>query len=188
MHIARIAFIIAALGAEILNVSGQPKAKAAPRFEDYPAAEVFAGHAVHPNIVTSSQRRYRTRIREGVEKGWGVFRDGVEQKQPGPNFAGDIIFIQWGCGVPCLMAALVNARTGEVFNPPLAVDGTLALPLLNIGGDSGGRNPELEFRKNSRLMIVSATPNWFKGHPRSYRHYFVWESNRWILVYKESLD
>lgn len=188
MSIRRTALIVMALVVETLNISGQPKPKRPPRFEDYPATKVFAGQPVPPKIITASQRRYRTRIREGVERGWGVYRDGVEQNRPGPNFAGDMIFIQWGCGAPCLMAALVNARTGEVFNPPLAVDGTLALPILNIGGDSPGRNPGLEFRKNSLLMVVSATPNWFKGHARSYRHYFVWESNQWVLVYKESLD
>jgi len=187
MDIGRFVLIIA-LGIEALNISGQPKPKAAPRFEDYSATDVFAGQPVPPKIVTSSHRRYRTRIREGVEKGWGVFGDGVEQNKTGPNFAGDMIVIQWGCGAPCLMAAVVNARTGEVSNPPLAIDDTLALPILNVGGDSPGRNPELEFRKNSRLMIVSATPKWFVKHPRSYRHYFVLESNQWVLVYKQSLD
>jgi len=123
-----------------------------------------------------------------VEKGWGVYDDGVTRNKTGPNFAGDMIVIQWSCGAPCLMAALVNGRTGEVFDPPLAVDHTFALPILNIGGDSPGRNPELKFRKNSRLMVVSATPDWLKKHPRSYRYYFVWESNHWALVYKESLN
>jgi len=188
MNIGRFALILTALMVETFNVSGQPKPKTPPKFEDYPAVEVFAGQPARPKIVTASQRRFQTRIREGVEKGWGVYRDGVAQDTPGPNFAGNMIFIQWGCGAPCLMAALVNARTGDVFNPPLAVDGTLGLPLLVIG-NSVGQNAELEFRKNSRLMIVSATPNWFKEHQaRSYRHYFAWESNQWVLVYKEPLD
>jgi hypothetical protein len=122
-----------------------------------------------------------------VEKGLGVYRDGVAPGQSGPNFAGDMIVIQWSCGAPCLMAALVNARTGEVYDPPLAVNRTLGLPLLVID-NSVGQNAELEFRRNSRLMIVSATPHWLEERPRSYRHYFVWESSRWVLVYKEPLD
>ena len=126
----------------------------------YPVTRMFEGKPVPPNIVTPVQHRYRTRIREGVEKGWGVDRGGLEQSKPGPNFAGDMIVIKWGCGAPCLMAALGNARTGEIYDPPLAVDQTLALPLLSIGCCSAGRNLELEFRQNSRLMIVSATPNW----------------------------
>jgi hypothetical protein len=187
MKIGRFALVIAAAVAQTLNVAGEPKPKVPPRFEDYPATEVFARKPAPPKIVRSSQRRYQTRIREGVEKGWGVYRDGLNQAKPGPNFAGDMIFIQWSCGPPCLMAALVNARTGEVYNPPLAVDGTFGLPLLVVG-NSVGQNAELEFRENSRLMIVSATPNWFKKHARSYRHYFVWESNQWRLIYKEPFD
>jgi len=170
------------------GVAGGPKPTASPRFEDYPAREAFAGRPVAPQIITVSQRRYGTIIRQGVEKGWGVRVDGIEQNKPGPNFAGDMIFIQWGCGAPCMMAALVNAQTGEVFPPPLAREDTLELPLLNIGGYSAGRNPELQFRNNSLLMVVSATPNWFKPHARSYRHYFVWELHRWVLVFKEPLD
>ena len=182
----RFLLVVAGLVIGTLEVSGDPEPKVAPRFEDYPVTRMFEGKPVPPNIVTPVQHRYRTRIREGVEKGWGVNRDGLESA--GPNFAGDIIFIQWGCGAPCLMAALVNARTGEVYNPPLAVDNTFALPILSIGCCSAGRNPDLEFRPNSRLMIVSASPNWFRKNHRSYRHYFVWQSSRWVLVYKESVD
>jgi len=188
MNIGRLVLLFAGLFLGTLKISGEAKPKAPPRFEDYPATSVFEGRPVPPNIVTRSQRRYRTRIREGVQKGWGVYRDGLEQNKPGPNFAGDMIVIQWGCGAPCLMVAVVNARTGEVHKPPLAVDDTFALPLLSIGCCSAGGNPELEFRQNSRLMIISASPNWFKEHHRSYRHYFVWQSNQWILVYKEPLD
>jgi hypothetical protein len=50
-----------------------------------------------------------------------VLRDGKEQK--GPNFAGSLIVIQWGCGAPCLRMAIVNARTGEVYSPPISING-----------------------------------------------------------------
>jgi hypothetical protein len=164
-----------------------------PRFEDFPASEIWhgcgskcpAGTPMAPKIITAVQRRYRTRIREGVEKGWGVFRDGKEQQ--GPNFAGKMIVVQWGCGAPCFMMAMVDAQTGDVFLPPLPVDNTFALPLLTIGISPGG-NPEVEFRQNSRLMIIDATPQWFKDRHRSYRYYFVWHDDRWTLVHRESLD
>jgi len=179
--------IISVFVFDALIVSAQSKPASPPRFEDYLVTKIFAGQPAPPKLITPAQRRYRTRIRQGVEKGWGVRQDGIEQNKPEANFAGDMIFIQWGCGAPRLMAALANARTGEVFNPPLAVDGTLFMPFLVIGESVGG-NPELEFRANSRLMIISATPNWLKPHARSYRHYFVWESNQWRLVHRESLD
>jgi hypothetical protein len=99
-----------------------------------------------------------------------------------------MIVIQWGCGAPCLMTAMVSSRTGEVFDPPLTVDGTLALPPLVLDRYSAGSNAELKFRSDSRLMIVDATPNWLKPHLQAYRHYYVWQANRWLLVYREPLD
>jgi hypothetical protein len=45
-----------------------------PRFGDYEIKERFKGTPVVPMIETSLQRMYRTRIREGVTKGWGVRR------------------------------------------------------------------------------------------------------------------
>ena len=61
---------------------GQASARKPPRFEDYPAKEVYKGPPVAPKILTPIQRRYRTRIREGVDKGWGVYQDGREQNGP----------------------------------------------------------------------------------------------------------
>jgi hypothetical protein len=99
-----------------LRICAEPRP---PKFSDYPAPTAFEGKPVAPKIVTPLQRRYRTRIREGVERGWGVDRDGGSDTL-GPNFAGDMIVIRWGCGAPCLMVVMVNARTGEIYNPPLA--------------------------------------------------------------------
>lgn len=67
-----------------------------PRFEDYPVFDVFSGTPAAPILSTPEEKRYRTMIREGVSKGWGVFRDGKEQA--GPNFAGHFIAIVWGVG------------------------------------------------------------------------------------------
>ena len=149
--------------------------------------QVYNGVPAPPKIVTASQRRYRTRIREGVEKGWGVLQDGSEQHRPGPNFAGKMIVVQWGCGSPCLMLAMVDAVTGEVFSLPLAMGDTLRLPLLCIGNSVGG-NPEVEFRQDSRLMVIRATPDYFKSNHHSYTHYYLWRDDRWVLLRRERLD
>jgi hypothetical protein len=158
-----------------------------PRFDDYPATATFTGEPAPPRLVEPAQKMYRTRITEGVAKGWGVERDGKEQK--GPNFAGDVIVIQWGCGSPCLMMALVNARTGEVSYPPISIEGigrhTFALPLL-IPPLAVSRNAEVEFRLNSRLMIVHATLAQTADRP-SYTYYFLWSDGRWTLLQKTLL-
>lgn len=157
-----------------------------PRFEDYPAKK-YGGALAAPKIVTLVERKYRTRIREGVEKGWGAYQDNREQHQPGPNFAGKMIIVQWGCGAPCLMMAMVDASTGDVYLPPLAVKDTLALPLLCIG-NSVGSNPEIAFRRDSRLLVIKATPDWFKENHHSFTYYYLWQNNSWSLLYRETLD
>jgi hypothetical protein len=153
-----------------------------PRFEDYPVKQIYKGVPAAPKIITSAQRKYRTRIREGVEKGWGVYQDGKEQHHPGPNFAGKMVVVQWGCGAPCLMVAMVDGESGEVYLPPLSVDNTFALPLFVPGRYSVSSNPELSFRQDSRLLIMKATPDWSKENHHSYTYYFLWQNNLWSLI------
>src|ERR1051325_7876212 len=110
------------------------------RFEDYPVKDVFTGKPADPKIVEPWARMFRTRIREGVSKRWGVIHyegpgpltadeiaDGVflqpgEEKQ-GPNFAGHYFAIRWGCGTGCARMAIVDASNGKVLPPPLSAPG-----------------------------------------------------------------
>jgi hypothetical protein len=116
-----------------------------------------------------------------------VFHDGREQHGPGPNFAGKMIVVQWGCGAPCLMMAMVDAVTGEIYSLPLAIDDSLALPLLCVG-NAVSRNAGVEFRQDSRLMVIKGTPDCDKRIHHSYSHYYLWRDNRWSLSYRERLD
>jgi hypothetical protein len=151
-----------------------------PAFENYPSVKSFQGALAVPKLVTSLQRTYTSEIQDGVKNGYGVFRDGKEQ--PGPNFAGDLIVIQWGCGAPCMRMAIADARSGDIYYPPISINGIGAssfdLPLLMVG-DSISQNPEVEFRLNSNLMIIKATPD-LKRHA-SYTYYFLWEKH-WTLL------
>jgi hypothetical protein len=92
-------------------------------------------------------------IRQGVSKGWGV-HDGATGKEfavPGPNFAGHYVIVTWGCGSPCLMAAIVDEKNGRVFPPPFH----------NGPGDSYFQVPwdfpmePLVYRLDSRLLIAN---------------------------------
>jgi hypothetical protein len=166
------------------SVWAQSPSTRVPRFEEYPAGEIYSGTPATPKIITPLQRKYRTRITEGVEKGWGAFRDGNEQDRAGPNFAGSMVVVQWGCGSPCMMMAMVDARTGTIYYPPISDSGvgvdSLFLPLLTIGR-SVPANPDVQFRLDSRLMIVKATPHQAGQHP-SYTYYFLWRDDRWTLL------
>src|SRR5262245_40247171 len=91
----------------LLCATARSQSPAPPRFEDYPATQSFTGRPAMPKLkaeversVGDVDRSAGEVIRDGVQKGWGVRRDGKEQI--GPNFAGNMIVIQWPCGAPCL--------------------------------------------------------------------------------------
>jgi hypothetical protein len=178
-------FICAAAMLSFLqSAAAQPRASPLPKFEDYPVKEVFDRNPHPPSLITPEQHRFRTRIREGVEKGWGVWIDGEwgkEQNRPGPNFAGHYIVVVWGCGAPCLMMAISNAKTGAVYNPPLSWTGGLALPLL-VFPNSVGTDADVEYRRDSQLMIIKATPHSDRPDAIPYAFYFLWQGEQWSLL------
>jgi hypothetical protein len=160
-----------------------------PKFEDYPVNEVF-DHTPHPPILTTPQQRhFRTRIREGVEKGWGVWINGgwgKEQNRPGPNFAGHYIVIIWGCGSGCIEMAMSDAETGTVYNPPIS-EGGFVLPMLVFPNSAGGA-AELQYRKDSQLMIIRATPHPSRRDAIPGAFYFLWQGNHWTLLRRVQIE
>lgn len=132
---------------------GQASRNTPHRFVDYPVQEIIQGNPAQPVLTTPEERRFRTVIRNGVNKGWGA-EDGVTGKEltgPGPNFAGHYTIITWGCGSPCLMAAIVDLKTGRVYPPPFHHGSgrsyfqvPWAFPM----------EPPLEYRLNSRLLVA----------------------------------
>jgi hypothetical protein len=181
-----------ALLATVISAAAQAT-PALPRFEDYPAGHLFKGKPAQPKLDSPAARLYRTRIRDGVEKGWGVHDGGwgvhsesQGSERPGPNFAGYCVVIRWGCGSPCIQLAIVDAQTGNVYPPPITAKGSrFVLPLLTVG-NRVSRPAEVDFRLDSRLMIVRATPIQSERHP-SYEYYFVVEDNRWKLLLRVRL-
>src|SRR5262245_41667594 len=105
------------------------------RFDNYRTDEAFRSAPAAQKITNPIHRNYRTRIRVGVEKGWGVFHGDVEAK--GPNFAGHMIVVRWGCGTGCAAMVLVDARTGDIYNPPLSIgrmgEQHIGLPMFQGG-------------------------------------------------------
>jgi hypothetical protein len=154
-----------------------------PQFEDYPVTDTFPGQSAAPVFTNSQQRLYRTRIRDGVALGRGVWtgswRDAKER--PGPNFAGRYIVIRWGCGSDCLMMAIVDARTGRIYAPPFSGAGTVFfVPMDPMSGK------EIEFRLDSSLMVLR---NACAGARRQCgEYYFNWTNHRFTLVYTVPAD
>ena len=65
-------------------------------------------------------------------------------KENGVNFSGHYSFSYWGCGSPCKLSAVVDLKTGKVYN---------GLP-SGVG---------YSFKKDSRLMVVNPpdSTNWY---------------------------
>jgi hypothetical protein len=138
-----------------------------PRFEDYPVTEVFSGTPAAPILSTSKQRMNRTRIRNGVLKGEGVFRDdGTEG--PGPNFAGHYIVVQIMCGAPCTLIFVVDAKTGIIYPPPIAEGSDVVDKLFHV---------------TSRLFEINGWRYDKAGDLKpSSTYYFLWEADAWKLL------
>lgn len=132
-------------GASLLAQSAET-----PRFEDYPVKEIFTSTPAAPLLVTAEQRRYRTRIRNGVSTlsdVWiGSYKNPIKAK--GPNFAGHYFGIRWGCGSQCLTMATVDAKTGKVYEPPLADKNSLWMHLDNLS------DMETDLRPDSSLLVL----------------------------------
>ena len=132
-------------------VPAQTNRSVRPEFTDYPATEIYSGTAAGPILSTPEQRRYQTRIREGVTKGRGVWTGSWKdaKERPGPNFDGHYFVIRWGCGSDCLMMAVVDAKSGRIYDPPLSGAGAELYVPMDIMGDR-----EIDFRLDSNLMVL----------------------------------
>lgn len=126
-------------------------AASTPRFEDYPVHESFKGPPAVPRLVTPQERRFRTVIDRGLAKGYGVVHKPSGKEEPRPNFAAHYFIVTWGCGAPCLMAAIVDARSGRVLPPPFhhgPGDSYFQVPW------AFPMEPPLDYRLDSRLLIA----------------------------------
>lgn len=80
------------------------------------------------------------------------------------NFAGEYVVATWGCGSSCQQSAIIDGKTGNVVFP------------AQLEGSTGGNgelneNDPLEYRKNSRLLIINGYPG---GHDSGNGKYGIW--------------
>jgi len=143
-----------------------------PRFEDYPVKDIFVGALAALQIPEAIRKWDADRMRESYSY------------EEGPNFSGRFVVINWTCGSPCKTMAIVDAKDGNVFFPPITDEGLLArsyyLPNLTYPGDVG-QNPEIQFRLDSRLLVIKCNDG---AEERPYTFYFLWDNDRWTLLRK----
>jgi len=130
-----------------------------PRFDDYPAPEIWKGPAVKVKLRSSEERLFRTNLKNAA-------------KEP-PDLAGHYRFATWGCGTRCVSGAIIDLQSGNVFAPPLA--GSRAGEEHWIFCTDFDHDRGAEYRTNSRLLILHC------GHRHSDNendaHYFLWEGD-----------
>ena len=79
-------------------------------------------------------------------------------KEHGVNFAGHFCFVYWGCGSPCKLSAVVDMKTGIVYN---------GVP-SSIG---------YAFKKNSKVLVLNPpdTNGWYdKNISHQIPKQYVW--------------
>jgi hypothetical protein len=130
-----------------------------PRFEDYPVRKKFTGKSAPAIISHPRARLFRTMIRT--------------QAQNEPNFASHYTLATWGCGSGCRGFAVIDARTGRVYFNPKA---------LNVGTVPYQDEDSLQFRPDSRLLIVSGYVDGFRGFQDEAKFYYEWKDNRFRLI------
>ena len=161
-HAALAALALCAFAAHGAQAQAR-KARAerpAPRFEDYPAREVYKGPIARVRLDSRTARMFRTRLREGATTG--------------PNFAGRYTVVIWGCGTGCAQMGVVDARTGRVYFPPLEY---MDIPDME---DEAARSGW--FRLDSRLLRV--TQNHYDGRGGYTAYYYLFDDNRFRLLRK----
>lgn len=100
-----------------------------------------------------------------------------EAAKRGVNFAGHYVVAGRGCGTGCTNAYIINARTGKTHYPD---------QLFNVDATygEGYSDVQLEFKKNSRLLIIHGRPGSKNENAdnKSGDYYYEWKNDRLRLI------
>ena len=114
-------------------------------FADY-SARVDSLKPRSPIDYSSNQtaRRYRKVLKQTY-------------KSEGINFAGHYCLAYWGCGSPCQECAIIDTRTGKVYDGPSAGNG-------------------YGYHKDSRMLIVNPPDSngWYLNVPYAIPGVYIW--------------
>lgn len=147
----RILFLIAAVCLSVC--AAQAQAKKLPTFSQY-AVKAEKIKPAKVNINTPDTRAFRTRLREAA-------REGV-------NFAGRFVIAAWGCGTGCLNGVVIDGKTGKVYFPK-------SLSGFGLGyGDWTNNHEALEFKPNSKLLIINGFIGGDDERQAEGKYYLLW--------------
>jgi hypothetical protein len=138
----------------------QAKRARRPQFSSYPVKEIYKGRVARVRLDSPKARMFRTRLRE--------------DSRSGPNFAGHYTVVIWGCGTGCAQMDVVDAKTGNVYFPPVE---WMDIPDME-DAESRGKF----FRLDSKLLVITKS-NY--DMERSYTaYYYLFDKNRFRLLRK----
>ncbi|HEY9403645.1 MAG TPA: hypothetical protein VIQ24_13355 [Pyrinomonadaceae bacterium] len=134
--------------------------RVSPRFDDYPVREVYRGRIAPVILDTKRARRFRSRLRE--------------DSRQGVNFAGHYTVVFWGCGTGCAQLAVVDAKTGRVYWPPVEY--------TDIPPEPSQADPahHPNFRPGSKLLVLTRSHYDARGSRTAY--YYLFDKNRFRLL------
>mgnify|MGYP001178172685 CR=1 FL=1 len=137
----------------LASVLGAPAVAQLPSHGAYPVqVQEFAAPAV-PLIEDANLRELEPVLREALS---GV-----------PDFAGDQVLVQWGCGSDCLRLLAADRGSG----------GLVVLPAVACCWE--GEGEMLDYRADSRLLVLNGRLDTARGHGR---HYYVFKDGRFVPV------
>lgn len=133
-----------------------------PRLSDYPVTNIFSGKNAPVKLVSSTDRRYRTVLREAAKEE--------------PDFAGHHRIALAGCGTNCMIAAAINLRTGRVYWFPETIFHGLSDEVDALIGDGVAK-----YSVDSKLLVFSSLKDRDSGE-YVYLQYYLFEGNRFTLL------
>lgn len=126
-------------------------------YAEFATHEQFHGKPAPAIISGEEERSYRTMLREGAKQG--------------PNFAGHYTIVQWGCGTECWQAAVVDAKTGRIYQ----------LPSTTGPRSYYFESTWLHFRRDSRLLIMCTNCRLWADRECD-QQYFVWNGETFMKI------
>jgi hypothetical protein len=127
-----------------------------PQFREYPADSSPLTIRAPVDLSSPDAWTFRTRLRNAAKQE--------------PNFAGQYVIASWGCGTTCVTGATVDLETGQVVFLPASVC---------CWGSVDANFKALEFRRNSRLLVMSGLLN---EEGTMGAHFFVFDGGSFNLL------
>ena len=103
---------------------------------------------------------------ENLGRGLAAAVSGLGRQDDRANFAGHYFVATWGCGTTCVWGGIVEARSGRIVK----------LPSVSGWFDTHDKFEPIDFRHNSRLLVLSGARNETKGDMG--RHFYVLENGK----------